>query len=91
MVTANLKPYGAGSKQASTLPTWGAGQISLLVFEPTLEEALGVLEGFSVGRRRVLKLDRGLLREKVRAANIRQLALRDPEVQRLLRALGLDS
>jgi hypothetical protein len=69
----------------------GAGQISLLVFEPTLEEALGVLEGFSVGRRRVLKLDRGLLREKVRAANIRQLALRNPEVQRLLRALGLDS
>lgn len=66
-----------------------AGQMAILVFDPTFEEALGVLEGFAVGRRRVLELDRSLLRDRVRAANVRQLAEDNPEVRRLLRALGL--
>jgi Restriction endonuclease len=67
-----------------------SGQTEIMVFDPTFEEALGVLDGFAAGRRRVLELDRSLLRDRVRAADIRQLAQRDPEVRRLLQALGLD-
>jgi len=87
------QPQAVRSRIETGLDTAGPGgsrQASILVFEPTFEEALGVLEGFAVGRRRVLQLDRGLLRKRVRAANIRQLAVKNPEVQRLLRALGLD-
>lgn len=68
-----------------------SAQTQILVLDPTFEEAVGILEGFTAGRRRVLELDRGLLRDKVRAANIRQLAQENPEIQILLGALGLDT
>jgi hypothetical protein len=65
-------------------------QGSIFVLDPTLEEALGILKGFPEGRRRVLELDRGLLRSKVRNADIPHVAGNNREVQRLLAALGLD-
>jgi hypothetical protein len=68
-----------------------SGQTQILVLDPTFEEAVGILEGFAVGRRRVLELDRGLLRDKVRAANIRRLAQDNPQIQLLLHALSLDT
>ena len=40
-----------------------ASQTETFVFEPTFEEALGVLEGFAGGRKRFLELDRSLDRE----------------------------
>jgi hypothetical protein len=72
-----------------TLSPEAAGQTEILVFDPTFEEALGVLEGFATGRRRVLELDRNLLRDRVRFANVRQLAESNHQVQALLDALGL--
>jgi hypothetical protein len=65
-------------------------QGSIFVLDPTLEEALGILKGFAEGRRRVLELDRGLLRSRVRNADIPHVAGNNREVQRLLAALGLD-
>ena len=65
------------------------GQTEILVFEPTFGEALGVVEDFAAGRR-PSDLDRGLLRDKVRAANVRRIAENNREVRRLLSALGLD-
>jgi len=67
-----------------------ASQAEILIFDPTFEEAMGVAEGLAVGRRRVAELDRRLLQDRVRAANVRQLAERNPQARRLLRVLGLD-
>jgi hypothetical protein len=61
----------------------------IFVFEPTFEEALGVLHGFAEGRRRVLKLDNQLLRQRVRQANVLVAAESNPELKRLLAELGL--
>jgi hypothetical protein len=61
----------------------------VLVLDPTFEEAIGVLEGFAVGRKRVLSLDGRLLRDKVRDANVREVAERNQQVKELLDALGL--
>ena len=66
-----------------------ATQVDILILDPSFEEALGVLEGFSAGRRRVLSSDRSLLDNKVREADVRHVAARKPEVRRLLEALGL--
>jgi 5S rRNA maturation endonuclease (ribonuclease M5) len=65
-------------------------QVDVLVFEPTFGEALGVTEGFGAGQRRDPKIDRSLMRTKVRAANVRLLAENNSEVRKLLRDLGLD-
>jgi hypothetical protein len=77
-------------RSLDTLSLGIVSQGSIFVFDPTLEEALGILKGFADGRRRVLELDRGLLRSKVRNADIPHAAGNNLEVQRFLAALGLD-
>jgi Restriction endonuclease len=66
-----------------------AGQTEIIVFDPTFEEVLGVSNGVVAGRRRELERDRSVLRDRMRAAGIRQLARRNPEVRQFLQALGL--
>jgi hypothetical protein len=62
---------------------------SMFVFDPTFEEALGVLEGLAGGRRGP-ELDLQLWREKLRSADIRRVAESNREVKRLLTRLGID-
>jgi hypothetical protein len=62
---------------------------SIFVFDPTFEEALGVLEGLAGGRRRGPELDLQLWREKLRSVDIRRVAESSPEVKRLLTTLGI--
>ncbi len=74
----------------NSLGSEAAGQVDVLVFEPTFGEALGVANGFAAGQQGAPDLGRSLMREKVRAANIPLLAENNRKVKKLLRALGLD-
>lgn len=66
-----------------------AQQTSIVVLDPTFEDALEIADGSPAGRRHIAR-DPRLLDEKLRAADVRQIASRNPEVYELLRELGLD-
>jgi hypothetical protein len=67
-----------------------ASQTQVFVFDPTFEAALGIRDGTAIGQREINELDRVRLREEVRAANVRRIARRTPDVKKLLHALGLE-
>ena len=73
-----------------SLSSGTVSQGSIFVLDSTLEESLGILKGLVEERRRGLELDRGLLRSKIRKADVPHVAGNSREVQRLLAALGLD-
>jgi hypothetical protein len=64
-------------------------QTDIVVLDPSFEEALGI-EDASPETRRGLERDRRLLRDKVRAAGVRQAAGLNRDLRQLLRGLGLD-
>ncbi len=66
-----------------TLTPGASTQIQIHILDPELEEALGFAEGTPAPPQR------GSLRDGASAADIRQLARDNPQLQALLRALGL--
>jgi Restriction endonuclease len=64
--------------------------IGLVVLEPDLETAIGLLpEDFAEGRRRVLKLSGSLVRARLKSETVLHRAAADPAVHDLIEQLGL--
>lgn len=80
---------GSIEKSLDDFVSGAAHQPAILVLDPTFEEALGLLTGFAEGRRRVLELDRPLLRGQLRRANVPAMAESNPKIKALLTELGL--
>ena len=62
---------------------------SIFVFDRTLEEELGLVEGFTGRQPRGLEFDPQRLREDIRRANIPVRAERNPKIRELLAELGI--
>lgn len=81
-------------ESGALVPAWALDResdaIRLHLMTPTLEQALGILpDGYVAGRRRVLDVSQRMLEQQVVQARLKERRLESPQVENLLKDLGL--